>query len=137
MALVRRMRLRSQAPIVEPRMANNSKVGLQYSRNQDGIPTFNLSSFFRLIIRMPLECPMSFSAVDNPIIFNPCGHGLCHDCFNQENANDIKSPHYRAHIDTEKKRSLVEAAFDENAASDVSRLGMQQLGYLFGVDMST
>ncbi|KAK5945312.1 hypothetical protein PMZ80_002516 [Knufia obscura] len=56
-----------------------------------------------------IECPICFDAVENPIIFNPCGHALCHDCFSrmvddvrEENADNVKCPHCRARIDTKK-----------------------------------
>ena len=34
----------------------------------------------------------------------------------------------------DKKRKLVEAALDENAASSISRLGIRELGFLFGAN---
>jgi len=56
-----------------------------------------------------MECPICMDAVENPIIFNPCGHALCHDCFSRmaddvrvENADNVKCPHCRARIDTKK-----------------------------------
>lgn len=56
------------------------------------------------------ECPICMDAADNPIIFNPCGHALCHDCFSkmvdnmttQEDSQNIKCPHCRATINTKK-----------------------------------
>lgn len=56
-----------------------------------------------------MECPICIDAVENPIIFNPCGHALCHDCFSRmvdnvrdENTDNVKCPHCRARIDTKK-----------------------------------
>ncbi|KAK5095587.1 hypothetical protein LTS08_007979 [Lithohypha guttulata] len=56
-----------------------------------------------------IECPICIDAVENPVIFNPCGHALCHDCFSRmidsvhvENAENVKCPHCRAKIDSKK-----------------------------------
>lgn len=61
-----------------------------------------------------LECPICIDAVDNPIIFFPCGHGTCAECFSRisdpsvavqqghDGAIEIKCPNCRAKIDTKK-----------------------------------
>jgi len=56
-----------------------------------------------------VECPICMDACENAIIFNPCGHALCHDCFSRmvdnvlhEEGENVKCPHCRARIDTKK-----------------------------------
>ncbi|KAL3472139.1 SNF2 family N-terminal domain-containing protein [Aspergillus californicus] len=61
-----------------------------------------------------LECPICFDAVDNPIIFFPCGHSSCTECFSRisdpslalrqgiDGAVEVKCPECRAIIDPKK-----------------------------------
>lgn len=61
------------------------------------------------------ECPVCMDATENPIIFNPCGHALCHDCFSrmidnmttQEDSRTVRCPHCRADINTKKITDFV------------------------------
>ena len=57
------------------------------------------------------DCPVCIDAVLNPLIFNPCGHSLCEDCFsrlqdatanptNGDDPSDPKCPNCRAKINT-------------------------------------
>lgn len=61
-----------------------------------------------------LECPICIDAVDNPIIFFPCGHSACAECFSRmtdpaagvmqgnEGTVEVKCPNCRAKIDPKK-----------------------------------
>ncbi|RDW65820.1 ATP-dependent DNA helicase [Aspergillus mulundensis] len=61
-----------------------------------------------------LECPVCIDAVDNPIIFFPCGHGTCSECFSRisdpslalQNGVDgqaqVKCPNCRGLVDPKK-----------------------------------
>ncbi|OOG00516.1 hypothetical protein ASPCADRAFT_502814 [Aspergillus carbonarius ITEM 5010] len=59
------------------------------------------------------ECPICIDAVENPVIFFPCGHGTCAECFsrisdpetavrNGQEASEAKCPNCRAKIDPKK-----------------------------------
>ncbi|RHZ54205.1 hypothetical protein CDV55_100066 [Aspergillus turcosus] len=61
-----------------------------------------------------LECPICIDAVDNPIIFFPCGHSACAECFSrmtdpsiavqrgEDGAAEIKCPNCRGRVDPKK-----------------------------------
>ncbi|RAH47187.1 DEAD/DEAH box helicase [Aspergillus brunneoviolaceus CBS 621.78] len=61
-----------------------------------------------------LECPICIDAVENPVIFFPCGHGTCAECFSRisdpavavrngvDGANEIKCPNCRGKVDPKK-----------------------------------
>jgi len=56
-----------------------------------------------------IECPICLDIVEHPIIFNSCGHALCHICFyrmdddvQEGTADCLRCPHCRARIDTKK-----------------------------------
>ncbi|KAL4932053.1 SNF2 family N-terminal domain-containing protein [Aspergillus undulatus] len=58
-----------------------------------------------------LECPICIDAVDNPVIFFPCGHGTCTECFSRisdpslslqqgiDGATAVKCPNCRGAVD--------------------------------------
>ena len=56
------------------------------------------------------ECPICMDAVLNPVIFNPCGHSICEDCFarwtdqalnnGDEGVGNLACPHCRSKVDT-------------------------------------
>jgi SNF2 family DNA or RNA helicase len=68
----------------------------------------------RLKENEPLECPVCIDAVENPIIFFPCGHGTCTECFarisdpslgvqqGHDGVVEVKCPNCRAKVDTKK-----------------------------------
>ncbi|KAL4941889.1 hypothetical protein BDV06DRAFT_172950 [Aspergillus oleicola] len=84
------------------------------------------------------ECPICIDAVDNPIIFFPCGHGTCTECFARisdpslslqqgiDGATAVKCPNCRGPVDP--KQITDHASFrkvhfpDVNAPSDVAGL---------------
>lgn len=76
------------------------------------------------------ECPICMDATENPIIFNPCGHALCHDCFSrmidnlttQEDTRNVRCPHCRADINTKKITDFVsfQKVYGEDAAHEES-----------------
>lgn len=78
------------------------------------------------------ECPICFDACENPIIFNPCGHALCHDCFSkmidnlttQEDTRNVKCPHCRAEINTKKITDFVsfQKVYGDDAVPDESNI---------------
>ena len=63
------------------------------------------------------ECPICMDAVLNPVIFNPCGHSICEDCFarwtdqalnnGDEGIGNLACPHCRHKVDTLKLTDLV------------------------------
>jgi len=80
--------------------------GIDLVANAKELP---MNAVTRIKEQEDMECPVCIDAVENPIIFNPCGHALCHDCFSrmvdnvrEENADNVKCPHCRARIDTKK-----------------------------------
>ncbi|KAL1962169.1 hypothetical protein VTN77DRAFT_515 [Rasamsonia byssochlamydoides] len=76
---------------------------------------FSADVVLRLKENEPLECPVCIDGVENPVIFFPCGHSTCAECFSrisdpalaiQQGVNDgtveIKCPNCRAKIDPKK-----------------------------------
>ncbi|KAK5080232.1 hypothetical protein LTR05_008745 [Lithohypha guttulata] len=60
-----------------------------------------------------IECPVCMDAVDNPTIFNPCGHTVCTDCFCQmadcievEVGDRLTCPHCRGSVELKKITDL-------------------------------
>ncbi|RAL07409.1 DEAD/DEAH box helicase [Aspergillus homomorphus CBS 101889] len=61
-----------------------------------------------------LECPICIDAVENPVIFFPCGHGTCAECFSRisdpalavrngvDGTLEIKCPNCRGRVDPKK-----------------------------------
>lgn len=111
-ALVLLLRLRQCC--CSPQLITNSKdfvmdsgvEGIDLIANAKELPTAVVN---RIKEQDDIECPICMDAVENPIIFNPCGHTLCHDCFSRmidsvqaENAENVKCPHCRARIDSKK-----------------------------------
>ncbi|PYH94755.1 hypothetical protein BO71DRAFT_398695 [Aspergillus ellipticus CBS 707.79] len=60
------------------------------------------------------ECPICIDAVDNPVIFFPCGHGTCAECFSRisdpelavrngmDGTSEVKCPNCRGRVDPKK-----------------------------------
>ncbi|OJJ73280.1 hypothetical protein ASPBRDRAFT_173837 [Aspergillus brasiliensis CBS 101740] len=60
------------------------------------------------------ECPICIDAVENPVIFFPCGHGTCAECFSRisdpemalrngrDDGTEVKCPNCRAKVDPKK-----------------------------------
>lgn len=111
-ALVLLLRLRQCC--CSPQLVTNSRdfvmdsgiEGIDMIANAKELPSAVVK---RIQEQEEIECPICMDAVENPIIFNPCGHTLCHDCFSRmidsvhaENAENVKCPHCRASIDSKK-----------------------------------
>lgn len=67
----------------------------------------------RLDANDAFECPICFDAVENPIIFVPCGHTLCNECLQamvDKSMTDAQAalncPHCRAVVDINKVTDL-------------------------------
>ncbi|KKA19995.1 SWI/SNF family DNA-dependent ATPase Ris1 [Rasamsonia emersonii CBS 393.64] len=69
----------------------------------------------RLKENEPLECPVCIDGVENPVIFFPCGHSTCAECFarisdpalaiqqgNNDGTVEVKCPNCRTKIDPKK-----------------------------------
>lgn len=75
---------------------------------------FGVEVVARLKDSEDLECPICIDAVDNPILFFPCGHGTCSECFSRisdpssavmegyDGASVIKCPNCRGKVDPKK-----------------------------------
>ncbi|THC97171.1 hypothetical protein EYZ11_003336 [Aspergillus tanneri] len=75
---------------------------------------FGKEVVIRLKDNNELECPICIDAVDNPIIFFPCGHSTCAECFSRisdpalsvqqghDGSVEVKCPNCRAKIDPKK-----------------------------------
>ena len=63
----------------------------------------------RIMEQEELECPVCMDVCEHTMIFNPCGHTICQDCFSRmvdsvhaESEDVVKCPHCRAKIDSKK-----------------------------------
>jgi SNF2 family DNA or RNA helicase len=75
---------------------------------------FSEEVILRLKENEPLECPVCIDAVENPIIFFPCGHSTCAECFSRisdptlaiqqghDGTVEVKCPNCRAKVDPKK-----------------------------------
>lgn len=75
---------------------------------------FSYEVIARLKDSQDMECPICIDAVENPIIFFPCGHNTCAECFARisdpalavrqgiETGSSVKCPNCRGQIDTKK-----------------------------------
>lgn len=75
---------------------------------------FSAEVVLRLKENEPLECPVCIDGVENPIIFFPCGHSTCAECFSRisdptvaiqqghDGTVEVKCPNCRARIDPKK-----------------------------------
>ncbi|PYI36401.1 hypothetical protein BP00DRAFT_361540 [Aspergillus indologenus CBS 114.80] len=83
-----------------------------------------------------LDCPICLTQVDNPLIFFPCGHSICVECF--ERGNRISCPACRAILDLSHitdYASFVQCHYIPRASSasgqaDLSRMGGSRDGVL-------
>ncbi|KAL2009709.1 hypothetical protein VTN00DRAFT_5516 [Thermoascus crustaceus] len=89
--------------------ANTGEIDLIANAKQ-----FSKEVVLRLKDNENLECPVCIDAVDNPIIFFPCGHSTCAECFarisdpslavrqGNDGSVEVKCPNCRAKLDPKK-----------------------------------
>ncbi|KAL3444632.1 SNF2 family N-terminal domain-containing protein [Aspergillus insuetus] len=90
---------------------NENTEGLDFIANAKA---FSEEVIIRLRDNDDLECPICIDAVENPVIFFPCGHGTCAECFSRisdpalavqqghDGAIEVKCPNCRARVDPKK-----------------------------------
>lgn len=110
--------LRLRQACCHPHLMNDFSVEVT-SETQDLDLTVNAKRFSQeVIVRLKdndnIECPICIDAVDNPIIFFPCGHSACSECFSRmtdptagvmqgnDGVVEVKCPNCRAKIDPKK-----------------------------------
>ena len=100
---------------------------------------FDAQVVLRLKENDNLECPICFDAVDNPIIFFPCGHSSCTECFSRmtdpsagvmqgiDGSIDVKCPNCRTRIDPQKitDRSCFRKAHFPDEVQDEATKGVE------------
>ncbi|KAL2812499.1 SNF2 family N-terminal domain-containing protein [Aspergillus granulosus] len=87
---------------------NENTEGLDFIANAKA---FSEEVIIRLRDNDDLECPICIDAVENPVIFFPCGHSTCAECFSRisdpalslrqgiDGVMEIKCPNCRAKVD--------------------------------------
>ncbi|KAL4780602.1 SNF2 family N-terminal domain-containing protein [Aspergillus varians] len=90
---------------------NDTTEGVDFMANAK---EFSDEVVTRLRDNEDLECPICIDAVENPVIFFPCGHGTCTECFSRisdpslslqhgiDGATVVKCPNCRAIVDPKK-----------------------------------
>ena len=88
--------------------------GSQAPDRVENAKKFDAQVIVRLKENDDRECPICFDAVDNPLIFFPCGHSACTECFARitdpsagvmqgiDGAAEVKCPNCRTKIDPQK-----------------------------------
>lgn len=110
--------LRLRQACCHPHLINDLSVDVSaVTENADF--TANAKQFGPEVIRRlkenaPLECPVCIDAVENAVIFYPCGHATCAECFARitdpsvavrqgvDGAAEAKCPNCRAKVDPKK-----------------------------------
>jgi SNF2 family DNA or RNA helicase len=110
--------LRLRQACCHPHLMSDFSVDISASTGEIDM-IVNAKSFsgdvvLRLKENEPLECPVCIDAVENPIIFFPCGHSTCAECFarisdpalavqqGNDGSVDVKCPNCRAKVDPKK-----------------------------------
>ncbi|KAI9367237.1 SNF2 family N-terminal domain-containing protein [Aspergillus egyptiacus] len=90
---------------------NETAEGVDFIANAKA---FSNEVVVRLRNNDDLECPICIDAVDNPVIFFPCGHSTCAECFSRisdpslslqqgvDGAVEVKCPNCRGRVDPKK-----------------------------------
>lgn len=112
--------LRLRQACCHPHLMSDFSVSIESNANANEVDltanarVFDQEVIIRLRENPNLECPICIDAVDNPIIFFPCGHGTCAECFSRisdpsaavqqghDGTVEVKCPNCRGKIDTKK-----------------------------------
>ncbi|KKK25771.1 hypothetical protein ARAM_002027 [Aspergillus rambellii] len=110
--------LRLRQACCHPHLISDMSVKLNENTNELDLTAnaklFRENVIIRLKDNADLECPICMDAVDNPIIFFPCGHSTCAECFARisdpalalrqgvDGTPEVKCPNCRGIVDTKK-----------------------------------
>lgn len=111
--------LRLRQACCHPHLINDLSVDLSAATADvdlvENAKQFSPDVVRRLQDNTPLECPVCIDAVENAVVFYPCGHATCAECFarisdpalaiqqgNNDGQVDVKCPNCRAKIDPKK-----------------------------------
>ncbi|KAL2814911.1 SNF2 family N-terminal domain-containing protein [Aspergillus cavernicola] len=110
--------LRLRQACCHPHLINDFSVKL--NETTEGVDFIANAKAFsdEVVVRLrnndDLECPICIDAVDNPVIFFPCGHNACAECFSRisdpslslqqgiDGALEVKCPNCRGMVDPKK-----------------------------------
>ncbi|KAL4808216.1 SNF2 family N-terminal domain-containing protein [Aspergillus unguis] len=121
---------------------NEASEGVDFIANAKA---FAQEVVIRLKDNENLECPICIDAVENPVIFFPCGHGTCIECFSRisdpaillqqgiDGAMSVKCPNCRGVVDPKKitdhasfKKVHYPDASEDVAGLEVSRSTVEE-----------
>ncbi|PLB50130.1 P-loop containing nucleoside triphosphate hydrolase protein [Aspergillus steynii IBT 23096] len=110
--------LRLRQACCHPHLIKDFSVKLNANTDEldlvENAKAFGNDVVIRLKGNSDLECPICIDAVDNPIIFFPCGHSTCAECFSRisdpelsvrqghDGSVDVKCPNCRGKVDPKK-----------------------------------
>lgn len=112
--------LRLRQACCHPHLMSDFSIKLENSATTNEVDlvanakAFNQEVVIRLRDNENLECPICIDAVDNPIIFFPCGHSACAECFSRisdpalavrqghDGTVEVKCPNCRGKVDRNK-----------------------------------
>lgn len=110
--------LRLRQACCHPHLIKDYSVKLNANTDEldlvENAKAFGNDVVIRLKGNSDLECPICIDAVDNPIIFFPCGHSTCAECFSRisdpelsvrqghDGTVDVKCPNCRGKVDPKK-----------------------------------
>ncbi|ODM22578.1 hypothetical protein SI65_00167 [Aspergillus cristatus] len=112
--------LRLRQACCHPHLMSDFSVNVETNANTNEVDLVANAKAFpsEVVIRLKdnqeLECPICIDAVDNPIIFFPCGHSTCAECFSRisdpsqavrhgvDGSIEVKCPNCRGKVDTKK-----------------------------------
>lgn len=110
--------LRLRQACCHPHLIKDYSVKLNANTDEldlvENAKAFGNEVVVRLKGNSDLECPICIDAVDNPIIFFPCGHSTCAECFSRisdpelsvreghDGTVEIKCPNCRGKVDPKK-----------------------------------
>lgn len=112
--------LRLRQACCHPHLMSDFSVNVETNANTTEVDLVANAKVFpsEVVVRLKnnqeLECPICIDAVDNPIIFFPCGHSTCAECFSRisdpsqamrhgvDGSIEVKCPNCRGKVDTKK-----------------------------------